>query len=302
MRNILVTGGTAFVSRFVAEYFARKGEKVFVLNRNSRTQPQGVTLIEGDRHHLGDKLKGYHFDAVLDVTAYTREDVQCLVEALGEVPQYVFISSSAVYPETLPQPFTEEQECGENSIWGEYGSNKLEAERYLQERVPGAYIIRPPYLYGPMNNVYREGFVFDCAEADRTFYLPGDGSMGLQFFHVEDLCRMIEAILTKQPKNHIFNVGNPETVTIKEWVKLCYQTAGKKPEFREVSSEHFQRSYFCFHAYDYVLDVKKQKELLPETKLLSVGLREAYEWYKGHRELVNRRDYIVYIDEKLLGK
>lgn len=178
----------------------------------------------------------------------------------------------------------------------------MEAEQYLQESVPNAYILRPPYLYGPMNNVYREGFVFDCADADRPFYLPGNGSMRLQFFHVEDLCRMIEAVLNEQPQEHIFNVGNPDTVTIKEWVKLCYQAAGKQPEFREVSSEHAQRSYFCFHNYDYALDVEKQQGLLPETKPLSVGLKEAYEWYEGNKELVNRREYMAYIDEELLRK
>ena len=57
MKKILVTGGTVFVSRFVASYFAKKGNEVYVLNRNSRPQLPGVTLIEGDRNDLGDKLK-----------------------------------------------------------------------------------------------------------------------------------------------------------------------------------------------------------------------------------------------------
>ena len=33
-----------------------------------------------------------------------------------------------------------------------------------------------------MHNVYREAFVFECALADRKFYLPKDGEMKLQFF------------------------------------------------------------------------------------------------------------------------
>ena len=37
--------------------------------------------------------------------------------------------------------------------------------------VSDAYILRPSYLYGPMNNVYREAFVFDCALEDRNFYV-----------------------------------------------------------------------------------------------------------------------------------
>ena len=45
MSKILVTGGTRFVSRYTAEYYAQKGYEVYVLNRNSRPQPEGVTLF-----------------------------------------------------------------------------------------------------------------------------------------------------------------------------------------------------------------------------------------------------------------
>ena len=48
-----------------------------------------------------------------------------------------------------------------------------------------------------MNNVYREAFVFDCAKKDRKFYLPKDGEMNLQFFHVKDLCRFMEIIIDR---------------------------------------------------------------------------------------------------------
>lgn len=126
MRNILVTGGTVFVSRYVAEWFAKKGDHVFVLNRNTRPQSEGVTLIECDRHELGDKLKQYHFDIVLDITAYNRSDIESLVTALDSIDQYIFVSSSAVYPETLQQPFSEEQECGPNSEkWNGINSMKI---------------------------------------------------------------------------------------------------------------------------------------------------------------------------------
>ena len=72
------------------------------------------------------------------------------------------------------------------------------------ERNLKAYILRPPYLYGPVNNVYREAFVFDCALENRKFYLPREGSMKLQFFHVEDLCRFIDILVERHPKQHIF--------------------------------------------------------------------------------------------------
>ncbi len=298
-RKVLVTGGTVFVSRYVAEYFAGQGDQVYVLNRNSRPQSPGVTLIEADRSQLGDVLKGYDFDAVLDITAYTKEDVAHLLDALDSVGQYIFISSSAVYPETLPQPFTEEQVCGPNAVWGAYGTNKLEAEQYLSERVPQAYILRPPYLYGPMQNLYREGLPFDCAEQNRPFYLPGDGSMPLQFFHVEDLCRFMECLLDKQPEQRIWNVGNPEIVDIRQWVTLCYEAVGVTPEFVSVDQTHGQRSYFCFHDYGYQLDVTKQQALMPEVKPLAEGLKESYAWYQVHKDSVVKKPYLEYIDTVL---
>ena len=158
--KILITGGTVFVSRFAAEYFVNRGHEVWVLNRNTRSQVPGVHLIEADRNQIGDKLRGHVFDAVIAVNDYTKADVEKLVTALDSVRNFIFISSSAVYPETLPQPFAETQECGRNSIWGAYGENKLEAENWLREHVPQAYILRPPYIYGPMENVYRAPFVF----------------------------------------------------------------------------------------------------------------------------------------------
>lgn len=159
--KILVTGGTVFVSRYVADYFKDNNE-VFVLNRNTRKQLDGVNLIEADHQNLGNILKEYNFDVVIDVCSCTGKDVSDLIKALPDgIKDYILISSSAVYPETNLQPFTEEQQTGTNSIWGEYGINKIEAEEILFSKIPSAYVLRPPYLYGPMQNIYREPFVFE---------------------------------------------------------------------------------------------------------------------------------------------
>ncbi len=294
--KILVTGGTVFVSKYIAQYF-KKDHEVYVLNRNTRKQLDGVHLIEADRNHLGTRLKRYAFDVVLDVCAYTGKDVKNLLDALGDVVKdYILISSSAVYPESNVQPFTEEQEVGENAIWGRYGTNKIDAEKELLSRMPHAYVIRPPYLYGPMQNVYREPFVFECALANRAFYIPKDGSMPLQFFHVEDLCRVIAKILELHPKCHILNVGNEETVSIHEFVRRCYKVVGKECKMVPVYHHENSRDYFSFYDYAYRLDVTKQKELIGETKDLEIGLRESYLWYCAYPEDVNRKDFIAYID------
>ena len=299
MKRVLVTGGTVFVSRYVAEYYVCKNWDVYVLNRNTKIQSEGVTLIEADRRNLGDILKSYHFDVVFDVTAYNANDVDCLLDALGAFDDYILISSSSVYPEYCKQHFTENTPIGENKIWGNYGMGKVEAERALQARVPGAYILRPPYLYGPMNNVYREAFAFDCALRERKFYIPKDGDLRLQFFHVKDLCRFMDVLIEKHPEQKIFNVGNEKTVTVKEWIETCYKVVGKRPEFVNVYQDIEQRNYFSFYDYDYCLDISKQKKLMSTTESIEEGLRETFEWYLVHPDTVSKKPYIAYIDNNL---
>lgn len=302
MKKILITGGTTFVSRYVAEYFVRCNYDVYVLNRNSKPQVKGVKLIEGDRHNLGNLLNNKHFDVVADITAYTSKDIIDLYNALDSFDQYIMISSSAVYPEYGTQPFLEESEKDVNKFWGIYGTNKIEAEKALLERVPEAYILRPPYLYGAMNNVYREAFVFDCARADRKFYLPGDGKMKMQFFHVKDLCRLIEVIINDKPSEHILNVGNVEAVSIKDWVTKCYKCIGKEPIFVNVYDDIEQRNYFCFHNYEYYLDVQRQNKIYKETVSLDDGLKESAEWYFANESEINKKPYFDYIDKNFKDK
>ena len=298
MKKVLVTGGTVFVSRYIAEYYVNKGYDVYVLNRNSKKQSKGVTLIEADRHNLLEQLRDYSFDVIID-TAYTPNDVEMLLDALGEYKDYILISSSAVYPEYAAQPFKEDTLLALNKYWGKYGTDKIEAENTLLKRNPNAYIVRPPYLYGPMNNVYREAFVFDCALTDRKFYLPKDGQMQLQFFHIHDLCRFIDILLNNKPNQHIFNVGNKDTVSIREWVEICYQIVGKQVEFVNVYEDIEQRNYFSFYNYEYYLDVSKAYNLMQDVKPLNEGLKEALDWYINNIDQVNKKSFIDYIDRHL---
>ena len=127
--------------------------------------------------------------------------------------------------------------------------------------------------------------------------------MKLQFFHVADLCRFVEILINKHTENHIFNVGNKAIVTVKEWLALCYKAAGKTAEVVSVDKEIPQRDYFCFYDYEYVLDVSKQNELMPDTVPLEQGLQEEFELYKHHLDSVyNRKPYREFIDNDLVKK
>ena len=127
--------------------------------------------------------------------------------------------------------------------------------------------------------------------------------MKLQFFNVSDLCLFIDILIDKHPENRIFNVGNKDIVTVKEWVELCYKAVGKTAEFVSVSKAIPQRDYFCFYDYEYVLDVSKLNELMPDTVPLEQGLKKEFEWYKNNLDSIyNRKPYMEYIDNNLVKK
>lgn len=296
--KILVTGGTVFVSKNIAEYFLNKGHEVYVLNRNTKPQIIGVKLINCDRRKIDGRLKTYKFDAVIDVTAYKDEDINTLLDNLDGFDSYIMISSSAVYPETLKQPFKESDKCGVNKFWESYGVNKINAENALLKRVKNSYVIRPPYLYGEYNNIYREAFVFDCALQKLPFYLPKNGEMNLQFFYIKDLCRFIDLIIKKKPINKVFNVGN-KPITVKEWVRVCYKVAGVNAEFVSVDKSIDQRNYFPFYDYEYTLDTSLQNYLMPDLTPLEIGLKNSFNRYVKNNFQVNKKNYLDFINKYL---
>ena len=115
------------------------------------------------------------------------------------------------------------------------------------------------------------------------------------FFYINDLCRVIEEIIKTNPIEKIYNVGNEESVSIKEWVKLCYAVVGNDVIYRNINADIEQRNYFSFYNYEYKLDITRQKKLLGKTVKLVNGLKESYAWYKNNKEKVNRKDYLSYI-------
>ena len=300
MSKILITGGTVFVSKFLAEYFIGEGNEVYVFNRGSRQQSEGAHLIKGNKKYINKKLSEHFFDIVIAVNIYTKEEMKNLLDGLKNFGDFIFISSSAVYCENNSLPFKETSETGKNSIWRDYGINKLEAENYLLRNIPRAYILRPPYLYGKYQNLYSEGFVFDCAMKGLPFYIPKKGTMPLQFCHVFDLCLLIQEIVRVRPKSHIMNVGNRELTDINGFVEMCYDIVGAKLEKIYVDSSHQQRSYFPFHDYNYYLDVTKQYDIIPQTVPLYRGLQKDFEYYKSHQdEVMKKQSYFDYIEKYL---
>ena len=296
--KVLVLGGSYFVGRKLVEFLTVHGYAVTVLNRGTRPlSVEGVQQICCDRNDgegMKAALAGKVFDYVIDVSWQDVSWVEKLCAALDfeAVKKLVFISSSAVYDvEHLQIPFTETDALAENKYWTFYGQGKIDAERYysrfLREKKTELVILRPPYIYGEYNYAQRESLIFRQLLEDKPVVIPKSNPK-LQFIYTEDLAAIVEVLLKMDTgKESIFNVGNTEAVTSKEWVENCAKVTGKVPEIMEVDYAGLGRNvrdFYPFFDYDNVLDVSKICEMIKRETAFEEGLKRSFAWFLENRE------------------
>lgn len=96
----LVVGGTGFLGGTIVEAAVAAGCDVAVLSRGEtrRTLPEGVRVLQGDRHDDLAVLTSERFDLVFDTCGYTPEAIERLLQVVGpSLRRYVFVSSVSVY-------------------------------------------------------------------------------------------------------------------------------------------------------------------------------------------------------------
>ena len=296
--KVLVLGGSYFVGRKLVEFLAERGYAVTVLNRGTRPlSVDGVQQICCDRND-GDGMKtalsGKPFDYVIDVSWQDVSWVEKLCAALSfdMVKKLVFISSSAVYDvEHLQIPFAETDALAENKYWTFYGKGKIDAENYyaefLKDKETELVILRPPYIYGEYNYAQRESLIFRQLMEDKPVVIPISNPK-LQFIYTEDLATIVECLFkTEIGKVNVFNVGNRDAVTSREWVEACARVAGKAPEILEVEYESLGRNvrdFYPFFDYDNVLEVSKINEIISIETAFEEGLKRSFVWFAENRE------------------
>ena len=294
--RVLVLGGTQFVGRAVAEGLIARSWDVSILTRGRLPVEYGGLI----RHYRADrcdpaslwKLSRERFDAVVDVSAYTAADAVSLLPALNldEGTRYVLVSSGAVY---LPSgaPLAEDAPRGRNEVWGAYGQGKLEVERLLageQAKLGFALtILRPAYLYGPGNNLYREAYLFDRLERGLAVPVPAGGAR-TQFLHIDDFARLVASVLGAKPWGaEAFNCAHPEAVGWDRLVRAAAAAVGVEPCIApvEAGNDLEAREFFPFRDQTYLLDVGKAARfgLTQPSVALAEGMRSAYTWYRRER-------------------
>lgn len=280
----------------MAEGLIARGEDVSILTRGRLPVAyDGLT-----RHYRADRrdpatlreLAGERFDAVVDVSAYTAIDVASVLDALSvdEGMRYVLVSSGAVYVPS-DAPVAEDAPTGENEVWGTYGWDKLEAERLLvREQARLGYvltILRPAYLYGPGNNLYREAYLFDRLERGLAIPVPV-GHARTQFLHIDDFVYFVASVLKAESwRAEAFNCAYPQQVSWKDLVRAAAVAVGVEPHIVAVDTRGVieAREFFPFRDRTYLLDTSKAEQfgLVRPCIGLGEGMQSAWDWYRRER-------------------
>lgn len=314
MKKVLLMGGSYFIGKSIVESLLEADYEVYILNRGTKKiNDDRINQIICDRNNIDEmsiKLKDYLFDIVIDISGLNEEQTNILYISLNlvSIKQFVFISSSSVYDvENLNAPFLETDTLSQNKYWTDYGLNKIKSEQYYIDKFNNTdtklVILRPPYVYGENNYAQRESFIFNNITNNKPIIIP-NSNFKLQFIYAKDLANIIITLLNKSLNNiSIFNVGNKQAVTVREWIETCFKIAQKSTEiinFNYNKSNYQIRDFFPFYDYDNVLDVDKINKIYSEETPFEVGLKASYNWYLDNKDKIEFKKYVSDNEKKIL--
>ena len=291
-------GGTRFIGVYLARQLVEAGHEVTLFTRGKTpvatqipddTDASFARFKAAVRHVKGDRqsaeavaaaVKGQTFDAVYDMNG--REAAECgvLLDALGDVGQYIFCSSAGVYLKSDAMPHVEGDAVDPKSRH----KGKLETEALLAQRGVNYTSVRPVYIYGPLNYNPVEEFFFHRIAAGRPICVPGSGLQVTQLGHVADLADAFVRILGNPvAKGQTYNIAGDRYVTFDGIARACAKAAGApEPELVHFNAKEFdfgKSKAFPMRDQHFFTSVEKaQRELgwVPKFDLAS-GLKDSYE-------------------------
>jgi GDP-L-fucose synthase len=162
----------------------------------------------------------------------------------NEIPKFIFLGSSCIYPKFAPQPLREEYLLTDSleptnewyAIAKISGIKLIEAIRKEYQR---DYVsLMPTNLYGPYDN-FDLKYSHVLPAMIRKFHeaklnkhasvkLWGTGSPMREFLHVDDLGRAVLIALENKLSKHMYNVGSGLDLTIKKLAELVQSIVDHK--------------------------------------------------------------------------
>ena len=150
----------------------------------------------------------------------------------NDVPKFIFLGSSCIYPKFAPQPLKEEYLLTDSleptNEW--YALAKISGVKLieaLRKEYGRDYVsLMPTNLYGPNDNFdLKSSHVLPAMirkfheaklNGNATVELWGTGAPMREFLYVDDLARAVLFALEKNISNHLYNIGYGEDISIEE--------------------------------------------------------------------------------------
>jgi 2'-hydroxyisoflavone reductase len=249
--DVLVLGGTVFLSRAVAEVAVAHGHIVTAFNRGQSGEPvHGVRTVLGDRTDPESlrQLSGQSFDLVFD-TGYFPDRVNASAQLLEPtVGHYVFTSSISVYP-SWPESAdyrvdgtydgdpdaAGEQVPDDLPEAGAYGWRKVGAERAVLRSFGEhrAAILRAGCIVGPHDGVGRLPWWLDRISRGGAVLAPGSPDRQLRLIDARDIAEFA----LKLPVGTFEVTGPAHQISYRQLFEEARRVTGSDAEFRWVDDQ-----------------------------------------------------------------
>lgn len=251
--KILVTGAAGQLGSYIAEQLSKKHD-IIALDVNKSSNSVGKSeFVQGD---IGDYRLAMDLcksaDAVIHAAAQVsversvadpvfdaKDNILGTVNMLETatkcmVPQFIYISSAAIFGEPEQVPVNEDHPCKPKSP---YGVSKLAGENYcfaFQETY-GINItaIRPFNIYSPRQDPDSpySGVItrfVELAKEGKNITIHGDGKQTRDFVSARDVVSLIEKCIdNKKSYGQRFNCGTGAPITINELAEIIIRLSGK---------------------------------------------------------------------------
>ncbi len=197
MTDVLILGGTGWLSGRIARRLLVDGATVLCLARGGRPSPEGASLMIADRDapDAYDLVSGRDWDHVIDVSSRA-DHVQAAVRALGDqAARWTFVSSVSVYSddETAGADESAPRHPPAQSSDDDYGRQKVAAEDAVRALGARALIVRPGLIAGEGDPSDRFGYWAAALlrAGDEPVLAPRSEGRSVQVVDVDDLADFI---------------------------------------------------------------------------------------------------------------
>jgi len=240
MTDVLMLGGTGWLSERVTRRWLDAGAAVTCLARGSSPAPEGAHLIRADRAAPDalESVAGRAWDEVVDVSSVASH-VQAAVTALGDnAGHWTFLSSVSVYADNDVAGADESAPLAapaEPDDTYDYARAKAAAERAVGTLGSRAAIVRPGLIVGPGDPTGRFGYWparFTHA-AKRPVLVPASDGLTAQVIDVDDLADFVVTVGTAGWTGAVNAVG--PSMPLKDVLAAARLIAGHTGDLVEAS-------------------------------------------------------------------